>query len=83
MRCPGAAAAGGGATYNPNPNPNPKPNPNPNPNPKSNPNPNPTPNPNQAPPTLEALQRAWKIRFVTTHPDRGGSAADAQAAIDR
>ena len=28
-------------------------------------------------PTLEALQRAWKIRFVTTHPDRGGSAADA------
>ena len=53
------------------------PNPDPNSNPNSNPNPN--PDPNQAPPTLAALQRAWKIRFVMTHPDRGGSAADAQA----
>ena len=33
----------------------------------------------EAPSTLAALQRAWKARFVSSHPDRGGRAADAQA----
>tara|TARA_B110001452_G_scaffold255185_1_gene247350 strand:- start:103 stop:1296 length:1194 start_codon:yes stop_codon:yes gene_type:complete len=33
----------------------------------------------EAPETLAALQRAWKLRFTAVHPDKGGRAEDAQA----
>ena len=36
----------------------------------------------EAPPTLAALQRAWKLRFTACHPDKGGSVADAQAVTE-
>ena len=33
----------------------------------------------EAPETLAALQKAWKLRFTAVHPDKGGSAEEAQA----